>query len=113
MPAGFDFAGESFSGTNGAVTAYVESLAAHAASRFGPNDPLAVFFRDERDGFFPGKFVFLDEILVNTDDRKRFLTLLDAATEQLLIEGAFTDYGREWVATVVTALRNRITAISS
>jgi len=36
--------------------------------------------------------------------------LLDAATEQLLREEAFTDSGREWVASVVAALRARIAA---
>jgi hypothetical protein len=40
----------------------------------------------------------------------RYLGLLDAATEQLLREEAFADYGREWVASVVAVLRARIAA---
>lgn len=108
MSAGFKVADEVFWGTNGAVEAYVEALAAQAAARFGPHDPLATFFRDERDGFSSGKIVFLDEWLKDAAARTRFLELLVTATEQLLREGAFTEYGREWVATVVAQLQARV-----
>ncbi len=74
----------------------------------GPDAPLAVFFQDERDGFYGGKIVFLDEWLADAASRGCFLELLDAATEQLLREGAFTEYGREWVVSVVAALRARV-----
>jgi hypothetical protein len=110
MSAGFKVADEVFWGTNGAVEAYAEALAAQAAARLGPDDPLSVYFQEERDGFYGGKILFLDEWLADDAGRERFLGLLDATTEQLLREGAFTDYGREWVATVVASLRARIAA---
>jgi hypothetical protein len=56
MGAGFEVADEVFWGTNAAVEASVEALAAQAAARFGPDDPLAPFFRGEHEGFTrPGK----------------------------------------------------------
>ena len=108
MSAGFSVGEEVFWGTNGAVEAYVEALAAQAAARLGPDAPLAVFFRGERDGFFMGKVVFLDTWLADGPSRERFLGLLDAATEQLLREDAFSEYGRKWVATVIARLRGRV-----
>lgn len=108
MSAGFKVAGEVFWGTNGAVEAYLEALTAQAVARFGPDDALAAFFRDEREGFFMGKVVFLDEILGGTGVRGRFVEVLDAATEQLLRDGTFTEYGQEWVRSVVAHLRSRI-----
>jgi hypothetical protein len=108
MSAGFKVAGQVFWGTNGAVEAYVETLAAQAAARLGSEDPLTVFFREERDGFFTGKIVFLDEWLADAAGRKRFVELLDAATEQLLREGTFTEYGREWIASTVDSLRTLV-----
>src|SRR5260370_13000596 len=33
--------------------------------------------------------------------RRRFLEILDAATQQLVRDRAFTEYGQEWVAFVV------------
>ncbi len=113
MSAGFHVAEEVFWGTNGAVEAYVEALAALAAARLGPDAPLSAFFQEERDGFFGGKVVFLDEWMTEAAGRHRLLELLDAATEQLLREGAFTEYGRVWVGSVVTALRARIAALGS
>ena len=41
MSAGFKVAGDVFWGTNGAVKAYVEAMAADAAARFGAGDRLA------------------------------------------------------------------------
>lgn len=108
MSAGFKVGDEVFWGTNGAVEAYAEALAAQAAARLGPEAPLSVFFREERDGFYGGKVLFLDEWLTGAAGRGVFLELLDAATGQLLREGAFTEYGREWVASVVSGLRARI-----
>ncbi len=108
MSAGFNVADEVFWGTNGAVECYVEALAAQAAARFGPNDALATFFQEEREGFFTGKVVFLDELLGDAAVRVKFLEVLDAATEQLIQEGAFTDYGRDWVGAVVARLRAKI-----
>jgi hypothetical protein len=108
MSAGFKVADEVFWGTNGAVEAYVEALATQAAARFGPDDALAAFFREERERFFTGKVVFLDELLAGPAVRGRFLEVLDAATEQLLQEGVFTEYGREWVESVMERLRGRI-----
>jgi hypothetical protein len=108
MSAGFKVAGEVFWGTNGAVEVYVEALAAQAADRLGPDDPLTLFFQTELAGFFMGKVVYLDEWLKDTTSRVRFLGLLDAATEQVLREGIFTEYGRNWVASVVAAFRARV-----
>ncbi len=108
MSAGFKVAGEVYWGTNGAVEAYLEALAEQAAARFGPDDLLAAFFRDERDTFHTGKIVFLDKLLAVPQARGRLVELFDAATEQLLREGAFTDYGREWVEAVMRPLRSRL-----
>jgi hypothetical protein len=108
MSASFRVFGEMFTGTNGAVEAYVEAMAALAAERFGSDDPLAAFLRDERDGFWSGKLVVLDDWLRDTADRDRFLALLDGATERLLREGTFSQYGVQWVASVVSKLRERI-----
>ncbi len=106
MSAGFKVAGKVFWGTNGAVEAYLEALAAQAAARLGPDDRLADFLRDERAGFFSGKVVLLDECVADVAGRERLLALLDAATDQLYPE--FTGYGREWMQTVVAALRARV-----
>ncbi|MFT3768427.1 MAG: hypothetical protein QM820_23510 [Minicystis sp.] len=101
--------GEVFWGTNGAVQAYVEALAAQAAARFGAADPLVAFLRDEREGFFPGKVVFLDEWLGDDTRRRQYVEILDAATDQLLGEGGFTEHGCVWVQSVVVAqLRARL-----
>jgi hypothetical protein len=108
MSAGFKVAGEEFLGTNGAVEAYVEALAALAGDHFGLDDPLTAFLRDERDGFFLGKVVLLDERLQDDTARSRFLLILDAATEQLLREGTWSQYGQQWVSEVVSRLRDRI-----
>jgi hypothetical protein len=108
MSAGFKVAGEVFWGTNGAVEAYIEAMAELAAERFGPNDPLATFLRDERDSFSMGKIVFLDEWLRDAADRDRLLELFEVATERLLRDGTFTQIGQQWVSDVVSELRKRI-----
>jgi hypothetical protein len=108
MSAGFRVAGEVFWGTNGAVEAYLDALAAEAAAQYGATDPLAAFLRAEREPFWMGKVVDLDAALGDAAARGRFLAVLDAATEQLLAAGAFTDSGREWVAAVVGGLRRKI-----
>ena len=111
MSAGFRFANEVFWGTNGAVEAYVDALATQAAARFGLKDPLAVFFREEHEHFFMGSVVLLDQCLEEFVNRERFLEILDAATDQLLREGAFGEYGREWVASVVASLRTKVAVV--
>jgi hypothetical protein len=108
MSAGFEVAGEVFWGTNGAVEAYVETMAAQAAARFGTDDPLAVYLAEQRDSFSMGRVLYLDEWLGDAASRRRFAQLFDVATEELLRGDTFTEYGREWVATVVTKLRTRI-----
>jgi hypothetical protein len=108
MSAGFSVAGEVFWGTNGAVEIYLETLAAQAAVRVGPDDPLTAFFREEREGFFMGKVVFLDEWLTDEVRREQFLEILDAATAQILREGGFSGYGREWAASLAKGLRSRL-----
>ncbi len=108
MSAGFSIREKVFWGTNGAVEAYVEAMAAEAAGKFGPDDPLTVFFHQEREQFFTGKVVFLDEWAMNVDSRQRLLELLDAATTRLLHSDTFTEYGREWVSVVIAELRASI-----
>src|SRR5262245_4242976 len=108
MSAGFKVDGEVFWGTNGAVEDYVIALAVLAEHRLGPNHPLATHLADERDGFHSGKVLYLDKWLVDPVDRRHFLDFLDAATERILREGSFTDAGREWIATTMGDLRERI-----
>ena len=108
MSAGFKVGDEVFWGTNGAVEAYVEALAAQAVAQLGPDDPLTRYFQEERDVFQSGWILYLDDWLADAAGRERFLRLLDAATEQLLKDDVFTEYGREWVATVVASLRARV-----
>jgi hypothetical protein len=108
MSAGFKVADNVFWGTNGAVEAYVEALADRAAAQFGAEDPLAVFFHDERQAFYMGHIVFLDDWLKDDASRGRFLEVLDAATTKLLREGTFSPYGQEWVATIIAELRANV-----
>jgi len=70
MSAGFKVADEVFWGTNGAVEAYAEALAAQATAQLGSDHPLAVHFREEREAFYGGKFLFLDEWLTDAADRE-------------------------------------------
>jgi hypothetical protein len=108
MSAGFRVGGEVFWGTNGAVEAYLEALADLAAARFGPDSPFAAFLREERDVFHAGRVVPLDWCLAAPAGRALLAGLLDGATDRLLREGLLTGYGREWVGTVVAALRARV-----
>jgi hypothetical protein len=108
MSSGFKVAGEEFSGTNGAVEAYVEAMAALAAGRYGADDPMAAYLAGERECPARGWTVSLDPCVVDAASCGRLLELLDAATERLLRDDVFTEYGRAWVATVVAALRGRI-----
>lgn len=64
------------------------------AAWLGLRHPLAVHFRKELDRLYGGKFPFLDEWLTDLAVQERFLGLLGTATEQLLRDGAFTEYGR-------------------
>jgi hypothetical protein len=111
MSAGFDIAGEVFWGTNGAIECYVEALAEQAVTRFGPDERLAIFFREERECFFMGKVVFLDDVLIDAETRRRFLEVLDAATEQLLRREVFTASGKAWVESTISQLRERVAGI--
>jgi hypothetical protein len=108
MSAGFKVADEVFWGTNGAVEVYVEAMAAFAERGFGSADPLAMYLAEQRDSFSMGRVLYLDDWLTDEAGRARFLQLLDAATAELLSAGTFSDYGREWVASVVSQLRARI-----
>jgi hypothetical protein len=113
MSAGFEVADEIFWGTNGAIEAYVESLGAAAARLYGPEDPLARFLRGQLEGFFPGIVVVLDEHVVGRDACERFLRALDESTQQLLGGETFSDLGREWVATVMVRLRQKVVGLSA
>jgi hypothetical protein len=110
MGAGFKFDDRIFWGTNSAVEAYLEALAHLAAERFGPDDALAAFLRDEHDGFFTGKIVFLTGVLPDKPSRDKFLTIL-AAAEQL--RGEFTDHGRAWIDGEIRSLSERIASPDS
>ncbi|MFT3776417.1 MAG: hypothetical protein QM820_64575 [Minicystis sp.] len=58
--------------------------------------------------------VRLDELLRDDTRRKQFVEILDAATDQLLREGVFTEYGLAWVQSVVVAqFRARLAGTSS
>jgi hypothetical protein len=61
-----------------------------------------------RDAFYGGRIVALDEFLAPPQSRSRLLEVFDAATEQLLRDGVFTDYGREWVESTMRPLRARL-----
>jgi hypothetical protein len=108
MSAGFKVAGEVFWGTNGAVESYVVAMAADAAARFGPDDPLAAYLAEQRDSFSMGQVLYLDQWLTDAAGRERFLAVLDTTTERLLQSEAFSEYGREWVASVIASLRGGI-----
>ncbi len=110
MSSGFTVGGEEFVGTNGAVEAYIEAL---AADRYGADDPLAVYLAGERESPARGWAVSLDPWAADATGRGRLLGLLDGATDRLLREGVFSDYGRAWVASVVSALGARIAAGAS
>lgn len=108
MSAGFSVGDQVFWGSNGAVESYVEVMAAEAAERLGPDDPLAVFLRDERAQFFMGKVVFLDDWTADISRRRQLVELLDAAIHYLMHLEVFTDHGREWAASVMAELRGRL-----
>ena len=108
MSAAFNFANEAHWGTDGSIEAYLETLAQIAAERFGASDPMATALSRERNQFYAGYIVFLDPILTAEADRIRFAQLLEMATANLLREEFFTDIGRNWVATEIRTLRERI-----
>ena len=108
MSSAFKVAGEVYCGTNGAVAAYVEVMAEQAVALFGIDAPITTFLQNERDSFLSGKIVYLDGCIQEAADRERLLMVLDAATAQLLREETFSQYGMQWVASVVGQLRERI-----
>ena len=73
MSAGFDFRGETYWGSNGTIEIYLEVLTDECEACFGIEHPMRTFFHQEREGFFMGKVVFLDELLLNADSCKRFV----------------------------------------
>jgi len=108
MSAGFDFRDETFWGSNSSIESYLEALENQSATRFGNADPLTVFFREEREGWFTGKVVFLDFILTDHARCEVFVQLLDAATDQLLAADAFTEFGRTWIQETLGRMRQMI-----
>ena len=100
MSAGFQVDGEVFRGPTGAVEEYVIALADLAADRLGPDHPLAEFLADERDDFRAGAVIDLDEWLVTAAERRRFLDLLDTATDRAFRDRSPGESGREWADTV-------------
>jgi hypothetical protein len=108
MSAGFKLDGVVYWGTNGAVEAYLEAMEPAARRLFGADDPLVEFLREQREEFFMGQVVFLDQHLEAPGGASRLLRLFDAATADLLESGTFTEYGRTWVTTVVVDLRAKL-----
>jgi hypothetical protein len=108
MTAAFKFRDELFWGTNGAIEGYLEALADRAFGLFGPGDQQGEFFRYERESWSMGKLVALDELLTDRPACKKFLQILDASTEKILQDDVFTDLGKEWIRTTVSALRSRV-----
>ncbi len=105
MSAGFSLGNQVFWGSNGAVESCLEVMAAQADDRLSPDDPPAVFLRDEREQFYRGKVVFLDDRADSVSRRRQLLELVDAATQEMLHSEVFNDYGREWVKSVLAELR--------
>ena len=110
MGAGFHINEQVFWGSNGAVEAYVEKMAERSAACFGADHPWTQFFREEREGFFPGKVVFLDQLVSDAESRAPLIALLDFATNEILERGTFSDVGRQWIAETISALRSHIAA---
>lgn len=108
MSAGFKFGGVVFWGTNGAIEALLEALVGQAERQLGTVDALATFLRDERDGFYTGNVVYLDELLGNPVARQQFLSLLDDASRELIRTGTLTEYGSAWLSTEIAGLRDHI-----
>jgi hypothetical protein len=108
MSAGFEVDGEVFWGTNGAIEAYVDTLAAVAVEKYGDSDPLSAFFRGQSDAFYTGAVIVLDECLADEGSRARLLEAFDVTTERLLLGDTFSDYGRRWAATVMGMLRRKL-----
>ena len=108
MPAGFDIGGKTFYGSNGAIERYIEAIGEHAATRFGPDDEIAAFFREAKEGYFTGMIVFLDPLLRDAASRTRFVELLDAATDDLLKQNVWTEMGKTWVSTRIAEFRQHL-----
>jgi hypothetical protein len=108
MSAGFNFRGETYWGTNGAIEISLEALIHESSTRFGTTAPMTRFLVENRESFNMGKVVFLDELLPDVDRCQRFLQVFEAATEQLEHDDVFTDYGRSWVKEFSSLLRQRI-----
>lgn len=111
MSSGFTLGTDTYWGSNGAIATYIAVMADLAVGRFGAQDPLAVRLTQEhefRRTATMGSVVLLDDWLQDAESRARLCWLLDAATDQILHQGTFTDAGREWIATVVTRLKARI-----
>jgi hypothetical protein len=60
-----------------------------------------------------GAVIFLDEVLPDASAYQQFIQLLDGATQALLEANTFSEYGREWVETVVGSLRTRLSYLSN
>ena len=108
MSAGFKVHDKVYWGTNGAVEVCVEAFAAQSAKIHGAENPLSIFFREERDGFYNGNIVFLDDWIADATAKHRFLDVLDLAMHDLLQGTLLTDWGKMWVQTTFRELRESI-----
>jgi len=108
MSAGFKISEQVFWGTNGAIEVYIEAIAQQAAIRFGTDDRMAAFFREERAGFFMGKVISLDTLLLDATSCRHFLEVLNVATEQLFERDIFSEYGRVWLWDTARELRAHV-----
>lgn len=112
MSSGFTVGGKEFVGTNGAVEAYVAAMATLAAERYGADDPLAAYLASIRENPSWGWMVSLDPWATDAIGRGRLLELLDGATDLLRRENVFTDYGKTWIESVVSAMRSWIATVT-
>jgi hypothetical protein len=114
MSSGFRVGGEVFWGTNGAVELYVETIARLASERFGIESPIAQFFSQLQKGFpLMGTVIPLEDVLGDRVAPRDLIQLFDEASKALLGSEAFSEYGKQWVETVVTALSVRLNELAN
>jgi hypothetical protein len=108
MSAAFSIGDSDYWGTNGAIEAYLGRMACLAADTPSINPILVAWLAEERESFFTGYVVFLDEVL--TDERviSQFLGLLDRATAEFLRGDEFTEYGKDWIRAEIPRLRAQL-----
>lgn len=105
MSAGLSINENTVWGTDGAVEALVDAMHREAAEWLGYDAPLTVFLRNEHETFYMGKVVFLDDWFKDMTSRLELLEVVNAGAEQLVEQGTFSGYGREWISQMVEELQ--------